>query len=282
MDPAPPNLLWVAGEISGDHHAGAVAAEVRRGAPHLTRWGLGGPTLRAAGVETLHDVDELAVMGLGEVLRRYGFFRRVMRALVAEARRRRPVAAVLVDYPGFNLRLARELKQLDIPVIYYVCPQVWAWHRERMHTMAQSIKHLLVIFPFEVELFQGTGLPVTYVGHPLVAPARAARAAPPVALPWGAHPRIALLPGSRRQELERLLPGMLAAAQRLEQTHGGSYLVAAPNAPLSAYADPLLAATPHKPAAIDIVTGQTRPLLRQARAAWVTSGTATLEAALLR
>lgn len=281
MSPAR-NVLVVAGEVSGDLHAGALARALRATGADIRLRGVGGDQLRAAGAELLYDVRDTAVMGFSEVVRRLGFFRKMFDDLVAEAERTRPDLAILVDYPGFNLRFARRLHARGIRVLYYVCPQVWAWHRSRIPKMAHDVDRLLVIFPFEVEAFAGTGLRVDFVGHPLVDEARAALAEPPVELPWEGALRIALLPGSRRQELERILPDLCAAAARIERERPQvSFLIAAPSEEMATLARTIVDAQPERPRRCGVVTGVTRHVLRQARAAWVASGTATIETCLM-
>lgn len=278
------NLLVVAGEISGDMHAARVMEAVRERAPDITCWGIGGDELRAAGVEILYDARDMAVLGLWEVLKRYGFFRRVFHDLLRQLEERKPDAVLLVDYPGFNMRFARQAKRREVKVLYYICPQVWAWHRSRIQRMAELVDRLMVIFPFEVDVFKDTTVPVDFVGHPLVNTARKALEEPLASLPWGwpISERIALLPGSRRQEMERLLPPMLEAAQILERKIADvSFLVAAPTERMADLARAIIEQAPHRPARIEVVTGQTRQILRQARAAMVASGTATIETTLM-
>ena len=189
---------------------------------------------------------------------------------------------LLVDYPGFNLRFAKRARALGLKVIYYVCPQVWAWNRARIPRMARDVDRLLAIFPFEPAVFAGTSLRVDFVGHPLVETAAAARAAPPAALPWGGAPRVALLPGSRRQEIERLLPAFWGAAQRVERAAPGtSFLLAAATDRMADLARSMIPHLGPAPKHWQIVTGATRQILRQADAALVASGTATLETALM-
>jgi len=159
---------------------------------------------------------------------------------------------------------------------------VWAWHRSRIPKMAKIIDRLCVIFPFEVEIFRGTGLDVQFVGHPLVEQAAAVLARPPEALPWPGSLNVALLPGSRRQELERLLPDLLAAAARLERARPeAGFLLPAATPEMEQLARRILADAKERPEKLAIVAGRTREILRQARAAWVASGTATLETALM-
>lgn len=279
-------LMVVAGEVSGDMHAAAVIRALGRRRRKLDVSGIGGDALASAGADLRYHVRDMAVMGVSEVLRRYGFFRRVFRETLAEAERRRPDAVLLVDYPGFNLRLARRLHAKGIRVIYYVCPQVWAWHRERIPRMAMDIDRLITIFPFEADCFEGTGLRVDFAGHPLVDETRAALAEPPGELPWGTNgnaTRVALLPGSRTHEIRRILPVMWNAAVRLAQRRPEStFITAAPTVAQADVVRELLAKqTAAGPERHHIVVGRTREVLRQARGAMVASGTATIETALM-
>jgi lipid-A-disaccharide synthase len=233
-------------------------------------------------MEIVVDARHMAVMGLVEVIHRYGFFRQVFTDMIACARARRPDAVVLVDYPGFNLRFAEKVHQMGIKVVYYICPQVWAWHRSRIRKMARIVNRLIVIFPFEPDVFKGAGLKVDFVGHPLVEVAEKALAEPLKDLPWNGEPKIALLPGSRRQEVERILPSMVSAAALLEKKNpGAGFLIASPSDEIAGIVRNILSSQSHKPAHCAIVAGETRQILRQARAAMVASGTATIESALM-
>lgn len=276
--------MVIAGEVSGDMHAGALIRELKNRLPDLDVWGIGGDALEAEGVRIVYPVREMAVLGLAEVIQRYGFFRRVFREMVRKAEQERPDAVLLVDYPGFNLRFAREMKKRGIKVLYYVCPQVWAWHRSRIPKMAAIIDHLMVIFPFEVEVFAGTGLPTDFVGHPLVGETQAVLDAPNEALPWPGTRKVAVMPGSRRQELDRLLPVMMEAARMLEDEDpevGFLLAAASPEAERSILLRLSLIHEAQKPRRVKVVRGKTREILKQADAAWVKSGTSTLEAALM-
>ncbi len=276
------SLLVIAGEDSGDMHAADVIRALKEKRPDLTFWGIGGDKLRAEGMELLHHTREMDVLGFVEVFKRYPFFKRTFNEVLAEADQRKPDAALLVDYPGFNLRLAAELKNRGIKVLYYVCPQVWAWNRGRIPKMAKIIDRLMVIFPFEVEVFKGVDLKVDFVGHPMVDELREFRAKDPEPLPWNGKNKIALLPGSRKQEITYILPGLLEAAQVLEQSRPDvSFLIPVPERRL-ALAESILQKVGKAPRNISIVTGRAREVLKQAAAAFVASGTATLEAALLR
>lgn len=275
------SLLVIAGEDSGDMHAADVIRALKAQRPDVTAWGIGGEKLRAEGVELLHDTREMDVLGIVEVLKRYPFFKRTFAEVVAEVENRKPDAALLVDYPGFNLRLARELKKRGVKVLYYVCPQVWAWNRRRIPKMAEIIDRLMVIFPFEVEVFKDVDLKVDFVGHPMVDELREFRDKDPEPLPWNGKKKIALLPGSRKQEISYILPRLLETAQLMEQSRPDiSFLIPVPERRL-ALVESALQKTGKAPRNISIVVGKSREVLKQADAAFVASGTATLEAALL-
>ncbi len=280
--PIGPSVLVVAGEPSGDLHAARLVEAVRRKRPDVRFWGIGGTALREAGMEILVDAREMAVLGLWEVLMRYAFFRRVFEDLQKATAERKPDLVLLIDYPGFNLRFAAAVKQLGIPVVYYICPQVWAWHRARIARMASLIKRLLVIFPFEVEEFRHTSLRVDYVGHPLVDEAARERAASREPLLWPGEPRVALLPGSRRQEIERILPVMWQAAGLIQRVNpNAGFILAAGTQELSEFAHARAVKTPGGPSRYAVMHGVTRQVLAEASAAFVKSGTSTIEAALM-
>ncbi|MEN8159464.1 MAG: glycosyltransferase, partial [Myxococcota bacterium] len=199
-------MLISAGDASGELHAAALAQELRRRAPEVRLFGLGGPAMEKAGVELIVPQHELAVGGLFEVLvelpRIVSAWRRMNRALAL----RRPDLVILVDSPDFNLRFAKRAKRQGVPVLYYVSPQVWAWRRGRIRQIAARVDRLAVIFPFERDVYAGTGLAVDFVGHPLLdrlAPlARVERGAARRALALDEErPLVLLLPGSRRNEI---------------------------------------------------------------------------------
>jgi lipid-A-disaccharide synthase len=275
-------ILIVAGEVSGDLHASKVVQAVKQRNPETAFWGIGGNHLQAEGVELLQHTDRMGVMGIGEVLKQYRFFKGVLKQLTDEAAKRKPDAALLVDYPGFNLRFAAKLKKLGIPVYYYISPKVWAWNKKRIPKMAKVIGRLMVIFPFEVDVFKGTGLPVDFVGNPLVGQIDEFMETGWAALPWQSERRIGLLPGSRRQEIERILPTMLDAAQRLEAKYpDASFMIATPNERIREIVTEQIRRCVKKSKRLDVVCGQARELMRQSQAVIVTSGTATLETALI-
>lgn len=276
------SLLIVAGEISGDLHAAKVVRALKARGAEWELWGIGGDELRAEGVALLQDTRKMAVMGIVEVLKHYRFFKSVFKQVLDEVDRRKPEAALLVDYPGFNLRLAAELKKRGVKVYYYICPKVWAWNKKRIPKMAKIIDHLFVIFPFEVEVFSGSGLLVDFVGNPLVSQIDAFLSTPEQALPWKGARKVAVLPGSRQQEITRILPTMLAAARLLEEQDADlSFVIAAPNERVEGYVREQIHAAELKPGNVSVIRGHAREVMRQAEAGLVTSGTATLEAAII-
>ena len=209
-------LLISAGEASGDMHGAALVGALRQLAmpAPVECFGLGGERLRAAGCETVVDAKDVAVLGLAEVAAHLPRIYQRFRRLLAEADRRRPDAAVLIDFPEFNFRLARQLHRRGIPVIYYISPQLWAWRKGRVKLVRRDVRKMLVIFPFEREFYRRQGVEVEFVGHPL-----ADRAAAVASAPERDSRQIALLPGSRRKEIELNLPAMLEAAARLHERH---------------------------------------------------------------
>ncbi len=276
------NLLVIAGEDSGDMHAADVIRALRERLPDIQLWGIGGDRLRAEGVELLHDTREMDVLGIVDVLKQYPFFKKVFCEVLAEADRRSPDAALLVDYPGFNLRLAAELKKRGVKVLYYICPQVWAWNRGRIPKMARIIDRLMVIFPFEVDVFRETELKVDFVGHPMVDELRELRAADPEPLPWNGKTKIALLPGSRSQEIRYILPPLLETAALLERSRPDCSFLIPATARRAEQVEAVLQQAARAPRNIALTVGRARDVLKQADAAFVASGTATLEAALLQ
>lgn len=276
------SFMVIAGEISGDMHMANIIRAMRKQRPNDIFYGIGGPAMRAAGVETAYDIKDMAVMGIAEVLKHIKFFKKVFHEMDNMASHRRPDAIILVDYPGFNLRFAAKAHAMGIKVIYYICPQVWAWHRERIPKMAAIVDKLITIFPFEAEHFNGTGLDVSFAGHPLVDEAAKLLATPQAELPWGNTPGIALLPGSRHNEIEKILPAMWKAAELLAKENPKSeFIIAAPSNRQAKIIKNITEELGGGPEKYHIVTDNTRQILRQAKAAMVASGTATIETALM-
>lgn len=273
-----PRLLISCGEPSGEFYAAELVAELRRRSPDLEAFGLGGDRLAAEDVRLLAHLRDLAVVGLVEVLSHLRRLKHLFDSVVAEAARVRPDVAVLIDYPDFNLRLARKLKKLGIPVVYYVSPQLWAWRRGRIKDVKRDVAKMLAIFPFEEKIYQDAGVPVSFVGHPLIdhvkPPADRSAAAARLGLAPD-RPVIALLPGSRNKEVAFNLPPMLGAVALLRKRRPDLQFVlaAAPHLRTRAFEDAAAAG-------VTVVDGVTRDVLSSARVAIVASGTATVETGL--
>ena len=284
-DDAPLRIFIVAGEASGDQHAAHLMRAIRELSPRPVVFrGIGGDAMREAGQEQLLSCEAISVIGLWEVLRRLRFFARLLRRMKDEIRDWRPDALLTVDYPGFNLRLAAAARRMGVRTIHYICPQVWVWRRNRIWKIADALDALITIFPFEPECFAPTRLRPVFAGHPLVDRAAETMSRPEAPLPWLASSRrIALLPGSRPAEIAKLLPDMVAAAVRLEALleEPASFIIPAASPRIRAQIAAVLADVPRKPGHLAVVDGQAREVLRQAEAAAVASGTATLEASLM-
>jgi len=274
-------LLLSCGEASGDLYAGALTRELRALEPAIAVAGLGGPRLAAAGGALLEDYRELAVTGLTEWIGKLPRYMAAMKKLVGFATAERPDALVAIDFPDFNFRLARRVKQLGIPVIYYISPQIWAWRPKRLQTIRQIADRVLVIFPFEEDVYRNGGVPVEFVGHPLVelaAPsAPRARFLPAHGLSASAS-TVAILPGSRPNEVERILPDLTAAAARIRAAVPDAQFVVAraPHLDDRLFAAVRAAGLP----SIAIVEGDTDAVLASADVALTASGTATVQTAL--
>src|SRR5262249_41891071 len=208
-------LYFVAGEVSGDNHGAALLASLRTLQPDLEFVGRGGPRMKSqAGAHFRDWIAEAGIVGLWEVLRHYPYFRREFSRVLSEIRALQPDAVVLIDYPGFNLRLARTLRQLSLggKIIYYISPQVWAWNRSRIPKMARWLDLMLCIFPFEVDLYQTSGLRTIFVGHPMIDNLSRKRTA------IARDPNlVGLFPGSRAREVRALMPVVLEVMQHMRQ-----------------------------------------------------------------
>ncbi len=271
------------GEASGDLYAAALASEISRADPGGQVFGLGGDRLAAAGAELVGHYGGLSVTGLVEALAVVPRALAMLRRLVVAARSRRPDVLVVIDFPDFNFRLASAVRRLGIPVVYYVGPQVWAWRSGRVRAMRRFVQRMLVIFPFEEAVYREAGIPVEFVGHPLVdltetgAPRAAVLGAVGLA---PAAPTVALLPGSRPNEVQRLLPVLVTAAARIAVAQPDAQFVVARAPHLD---DELFAPLrrwdgPGRPPAV--VESRTDAVLSSSDVVVTASGTATVQAAL--
>ena len=277
MPPIP--LLLSAGEASGDMYAARLALALKARAD-VDIFGMGGPKMRAAGVDIVTDYSEVSVVGITEILSHLPSLIHAMRHIVAEAERRKPVFAILTDFPGFHLRLARKLKRHGVRNIYYICPQFWAWRPWRVRVVRRRFAQALCIFPFEEKFYGDVGVPVKFIGHPLVEAVHASLDSKSFCQKHNLNPEqamVTVLPGSRKAELRQHLPILHAAcAQIHRETRAQFALAAAPGSDLA-----LLRAGWPPDLPLRIVEGQTYDALAAADAAIVSSGTATIEAALL-
>ena len=268
------------GEPSGDLYAGALVAALRRREPGIEVFGLGGDRFKAAGGDLVADFHGLSVTGLTEALSVLPRSWRTLGLLAAAARQRKPHALVVIDYPDFNFYLMRAIKKLGVPVIYYVSPQLWAWRAGRIKTMKRIVDRVLPIFPFEEAIYQREGIDVRFVGHPLIdliAPEQSREQLLRRLNLDAAKPVVALLPGSRTNELERLAPVMAAAAPLIAaRVPGAQFIVArAPN-----LSDRLFEGFGLPGVTVRIVEGRTDDVLQAADAVVTASGTATVQTAL--
>lgn len=280
---SPIKLMIVAGEASGDKHAAHLVAALKslRPAAQFEFFGSGGDDMRAAGVNTLVDVRELAIMGALEVAGALPKFLRVFRQLREAAQAQKPDAVILVDWPEFNLRLAKKLKRDGHRVFYYISPQVWAWRSYRVRQIKRDVERMLVILPFEKAFYEQHGVQVDYVGHPLLDSVRVTKSRVEFCQQYGldaARPIVALLPGSRRKEVTYILPPMIEAAKELNQSHPELQLVIA-LAPTIArdQIDTLIESLPN----LTLIENDTYNAVAAADLAVVASGTATLETAII-
>jgi lipid-A-disaccharide synthase len=273
------SLLLSAGEASGDMYAARLAIALKQRAD-LELFGMGGPQMRAAGVDIITDYSEVSVVGITEILSHLPSLIRAMRHLVAEAERRKPAFAILTDFPGFHLRLARKLKRHGTKNIYYVCPQFWAWRPWRVRIVRRRFAQALCIFPFEEKFYGDAGVPVKFIGHPLVGSVRPSIDRETFCRQHNLDPQkqiLTLLPGSRSAELRQHLPLLRDACRLIHLEAAVQFVVAA--APGSDN-ELLRQDWPHQ-IPLRVVTGQTYDAVAAADAAIVSSGTATIEAALL-
>jgi lipid-A-disaccharide synthase len=281
----PPKILISAGEASSDMYAARLAEALRvRVGANVEFFGMGGPRMAATGVELIADYHQVAVVGITEVLHKIPTVVSVQRRLAREAARRKTSLAILVDSPGTHLGVARRLKALGIPVGYFIGPQVWAWRQGRVRVVKRLVRHMVVIFPFEEKFYRDAGVPVDFVGHPLVDTVKASLTRAEFTARHGldaSRPIVALLPGSRRGEIERHYPAVAEACERLSQSSGSAAAAQFVLVPAPGLSPDLFAKAGGAKANILRIEGSPYDALAAADCAIVASGTATVEAALL-
>jgi lipid-A-disaccharide synthase len=266
-------IFLVAGEISGDAHGAHLVSALKQQSPDIQLEGLGGPKMEKAGMELHHDLASRGIMGYVEVIKSLGFIRSVFNDTLDRFRHSPPDVLVLIDYPGFNIRLAKKAHEMGIKVVYYISPQVWAWKKGRIHTLKQCVDKMLVILPFEKQIYDDVGLDCTFVGHPLLESIDEN----PVKGTYAHHEMlIGLLPGSREQEIRLLMPVMLDLAREIQKEYpGAQFITPCVDEERAEQIVHLAGSFP-----LEIVQDQFYEILSAARFALVASGTATVEATL--
>jgi lipid-A-disaccharide synthase len=275
-------IMIVAGEASGDLHGGNLVQAMHRIDPEIRFYGIGGGKLKAAGVELTADAAEMAVVGLTEVVSKLGMILKVMAQLKASLKKDRPDLLILIDYPDFNLPLAKAAKKYGVKVFYYISPQVWAWRRGRIGKIKKIVDRMAVILPFEADLYKEAGVDATFVGHPLLDVVRTKYPRKEALSRFDLREEVTtvgILPGSRQSEVTRLLPVMLGAAQIIEEKIKPVQFVL----PLAdtldiAFVSQIIA---KYPVAVRLIPNEVYDVIGCTDIAMVASGTATLETALM-
>lgn len=297
-----PKFLIIAGEPSGDARGAELVQALLAQDARCFFYGAGGPKMRQAGVRIDHDLVSKAFVGFTDVVKHYALLKKIFNDLLHSISREHPDGVILIDYPGFNLRFAKAAKKIrTVPIFYYISPQIWAWGKKRIHLIKEVVDQMIVVFPFEEELYREAGVSVTFVGHPFLDSVKPTMTCQEALRKFGLAPEkttIALLPGSREDEVKRHLPVMLAAAQILSTDLPNlQFVIAKPETlPESIYDDIVGAGWPKKgpvlfflawlyqkrePVPFLRVTGNTYDILHISDAAMVSSGSATLETALM-
>ena len=281
-DRRPSEVMLVAGEASGDARGAELVRNLRQRDPSVQFFGMGGADLRQAGMRVIYDVARVASVGFSELFGNLRHIWQAYRALRRQLVEGRPSLLILIDFPEFNMRLARIARRHGISVLYYISPQIWAWRRYRARQIAASVDAMAVVFPFEADLYKAVGVgAVSFVGHPLVdvvKPDRDRRTSLRAAGLDDGKLTVAIMPGSRRKEVATLLGPMLEAARELKRERDAQFLLIRASTIERSELEPALAGSPVE---VRVVEGDTYNMLAAADLVWVASGTATLEAGLL-
>ena len=280
MSPADPKrVMIIAGEASGEQHGAKVVTALGEKYPGLSFFGIGGPAMRAAGVHILADSHDLAVVGITEIFSKSATIIKGLAVAKKALKRLKPDLLILVDFPEFNLSVAATAKRAEVPVLYYISPQIWAWRSGRVKKIRRRVDHMAVILPFEAEFYHRFQVPVTFVGHPLLdgAPGEALEPDPASTL---RQPTIGFLPGSRDKEVLQLLPEMLESAKLLKQKlPGAKFLISLAPSIKKEIIEGILSVH-GKTLDYDIERGGAHPVFRRSTMVVAASGTVTLEAAM--
>lgn len=272
--------MIIAGEASGDLHGAHLVRALRSMAPQLSVVGIGGAAMKSAGVEILVPAETLSVVGITEVGSKLPALLEARRRVRNALKSRRPQVLILIDFPDFNLHIAGMAKIIGIPVLYYVSPQIWAWRKGRVKTIGQRVDHMAVILPFEAAFYRKHGIPVTFVGHPLLDRAPLAPAPPAVVSAAADSPIIGLLPGSRDREVQQLLPPMCTAALTIQKRFPAARVIISRAATVSTDLMNSVLGTASRRLSAIVSTDDVRTIFDQSTLVVAASGTVTLEAAI--
>ncbi len=276
------NIIIVAGEASGDMHGANLVRELLALDPNIRFFGMGGDMMKDAGVHISYHVRDMAIMGIFEVISKLPLIKKAMKDMEDLMSIIKPDAIILIDYPGFNLRLAKKAKARGIKVIYYISPQVWAWHKSRVKTIARVVDRMMVVFPFEASIYEKAGVNVDFVGHPLMDVVPHQRDPLEVREGLGFNDSdkvIGLLPGSRKKEVDSLFPEMIQAARLIsKKSEGVRFVVPVANTLDISY---IKAFTAGSGLDIQVFSGRAYDVMAASDLILIASGTATLEAAII-
>lgn len=277
MSAEPKSVFIAAGEQSGDLHGSGLMSELKKLAPAVTFNGLGGDNMKAAGLNELYHTRDLATVGFKDVLKKYPFFKRVINDCVEFIRNNPPTAVVLIDYPGFNIRLAEELKKFYTgKIIYYISPQLWAWHEKRVHKIKKYVDKMLVVFPFEVDFYNKFGVDAEYVGHPLVSRIKQYLAEHPKQANASGKKVITILPGSRKDEIKLHMPVLVKTISLLKKKFDVEVNISKAPALSDELFKPYINSADYK-----ITSADTYSLILNSDIVLTKAGTSTMECSLL-
>lgn len=275
-------IMFSAGEASGDMHGAKLAEVMKQQDPSIELIGMGGEQMKEAGVRIIYDIQNLGFIGVGEILRKIPFFFRLRDFLVQTMIDEKPDVLVCIDYPGFNMRLIKKAKEAGIPVVYYILPTIWAWHKSRGRTIAQYTDLAISLFPFEAKMYEEMGTHVVYAGHPLLDTVHAVRSRDAIVSDLGLDAQkktVLLMPGSRMQEVNGLLPAMLEAAKEISKAVPQvQFLLPRASTIDRSVLEPMIA---DSGVAVHIGETNVYDMMAVSTAAIAASGTATLETALM-
>ena len=276
-------IMMSAGEASGDMHAAAVAAEIKKENPQIDIFWMGGKNMREAGVRIVYDIEHLGIIGFVEVLKHLPLFFKLIKFLKETMINEKPDVLVCIDYPGLNMKIAHAAKEMGIPVVYYIAPTIWAWKKGRAKQIARDVRQVASIFPFEAEAYKKAGAPVTFVGHPLADTVKTSMSFEEAMEYFGGQKdkkRILLMPGSRKNEVSGLLPVMLDACKLISEKAECQFYLPKADTISDEFLKSFL--SKHPELQVTVTEGKQYDLMQICTACIASSGTATLETALMQ